>query len=157
MESLLVFLLFLSLLIWSIILLLPWKPWLVSETLEGLIKISNISKGSEKLKIDLSQVSVVIPARNEAAVIAGTLNSLVNQGQDFQVILVDDCSSDSTVEIASKNDLLNLTLVEGKPLARGWTGKLWALQQGVTQVRTKYILFLDADIQLAPGVMADLI
>src|SRR5438034_9925492 len=50
----------------------------------------------------------------------------------------------------------NLRIVDGAPLPAGWSGKLWALEQGRQQVTTRYTLFLDADIKLTPGIVAAL-
>ena len=55
--------------------------------------------------------------------------------------------------MASRLKIGNLTIINGKPLEPGWSGKLWALQQGLPQVQTKTILLLDADIRLEPGAI----
>jgi hopene-associated glycosyltransferase HpnB len=70
---------------------------------------------------------------------------------------VDDCSSDGTAEQARRVPGVSLTIVEGQALPPGWAGKLWALEQGVRIVRTRYTLFLDADIHLQPGAAAALL
>ncbi len=108
---------------------------------------------------DYPTVCAVVPARNEAEVIAASLTSLLNQdyaGQ-FSVVLVDDNSGDHTTEIAlqtaaqlGKSD--RLTVIAGQPLASGWKGKLWAMHQGIESVSIPantpdYWLFTDADIQ----------
>ncbi len=132
--------------IWAGILILPWQPWRTREKLE-----TNDGKTS-----DLSGVTVLVPARNEAAVIAETLLSLVAQGENLNIILVDDQSTDETVIEATRLNIGNLTIINGRPLEPGWTGKLWALHQGLSQVKTENILLLDADIQLKPGVISSL-
>ncbi|MEI9965451.1 MAG: glycosyltransferase [Caulobacteraceae bacterium] len=77
----------------------------------------------------------VVPARDEADVIGRAVGSLLAQDYPgpFRVILVDDQSSDGTADIARRavgaED--RLQVIEGKPLPAGWTGKLWALAQGV--------------------------
>ena len=131
---------------WLIVLLLPWQPWRNRAVLEKLVDFQGTHS-------DLADVSVVIPARNEAALIAETLAALTRQGNGLKVILVDDCSSDGTAEIASKINGLSLTIVSGEPPPAGWAGKLWALEQGLRQVQTPYTLLLDADIRLSPGVI----
>jgi hopene-associated glycosyltransferase HpnB len=108
---------------------------------------------------DYPTVCAVVPARNEAEVIAASLTSLLNQdyaGQ-FSIVLVDDNSDDHTTEIAlqtaaqlGKSD--RLTVIAGKPLVTGWKGKLWAMHQGIESVSIPantpdYWLFTDADIQ----------
>lgn len=147
MLSFLASLALIALIAWLIILLLPWQPWRNREVLEKLVEIQDAPSS-------LDDVSVVIPARNEAAIIGTTLAALTRQGAgSLQVILVDDCSSDGTAEIASQVAGLSLTIVTGQSPPVGWSGKLWALEQGVRHVETRYTLLLDADILLAPGVV----
>ena len=138
----------LSAFIWLTILLLPWRPWRNDQVLE----LENPNGD-----IDLEDVTVVIPARNEAPVIGTTMSALAQQGSNLHVILVDDCSTDGTAEQACQESDLDLRILSGKPLPEGWAGKLWALEQGVSQVNSKYTLLLDADIALAPGVITALI
>ena len=146
MPSFLTFLALSALVAWLIILLLPWQPWRNRHVLEKLVVLQSESS-------DLLDITVVIPARNEAAIIGKTLAALAMQGVGLQVILVDDCSSDGTAEIARQIPGLSLTIVSGEPPPSGWAGKLWALEQGVRRVQTTYTLILDADIYLAPGVI----
>ncbi len=131
--------------LWSVVLVLPWQPWRIRETLEAA--------GTEDETADLSDVTVLIPARNEAGVIAETLLSLVDQGQNLRIVLVNDQSTDTTVTEASRVNLKNLRIIDGRPLEPGWSGKLWALHQGLSFVETKTILLLDADIRLQPGTI----
>ena len=77
--------------LWTGILALPWQPWRIRETLEA----------DDTEAADLSDVTVLIPARNEADVITETLLSLDAQGQNLRIILVNDQSSDATVAEAS--------------------------------------------------------
>jgi hopene-associated glycosyltransferase HpnB len=134
---------------WITILILPWQPWRNREILEKLVELQDASS-------NLEDVSVVIPARNEAGIIGKTLASLTRQGDDLRVILVDDCSTDGTSEIARQITGLRLTIVTGTAPPAGWAGKLWALDQGLRQVRTPYTLLLDADICLSPGAISAL-
>jgi hopene-associated glycosyltransferase HpnB len=106
---------------------------------------------------NLSQVHVLIPARNEADGIARTLRGLAVQGANLRVTVVDDQSSDATAAIAADAaGTLDLDVVRGEPLPPGWGGKLWALEQGLRQVERPYTLLLDADIELAPGLISAL-
>jgi hopene-associated glycosyltransferase HpnB len=99
-------------------------------------------------------VTAVVPARDEADVIARSIGSLLAQDYPgpFKVVLVDDASSDGTGVVAK--GLANnaaLSVIRGAPLPAGWTGKLWAMQQGVAaaeagESRPKYLLLTDADI-----------
>jgi hopene-associated glycosyltransferase HpnB len=101
------------------------------------------------------EVVCVIPARNESKTIAKTVASLTDQNYPgkFHVIVVDDNSDDNTSVIASsttKHPHL-LHILEGKPLEKGWSGKLWAVHQGIEKVKrlapnASYILLTDADI-----------
>jgi hopene-associated glycosyltransferase HpnB len=107
-------------------------------------------------------VVAVVPARNEADVVARSVGSLLRQDYpgDFRVVLMDDGSDDGTAEAArDAADALKagkrLEIVPGAALPAGWTGKLWALQQGVQRatasgVQPDYILLTDADIGHAP-------
>lgn len=137
----------LALLVWGITLLLPWQPWRAREVLEP---------ASPDDGYDLQDVTVVIPARDEAEVIGNTLAALKQQGQGLSVIVVDDDSSDGTAEIAKASALPGLTVVKSKTLPEGWTGKLWAQQQGFEHVKTPLVLLLDADIALRPGMLKSL-
>lgn len=139
----------LSALFWLGALLQPWFSWLQRETLEREAPVPPDP-------YNLEDVTVVIPARNEAAIIGLTLAALAGQGEGLRVILVDDRSDDATAGVARRVPGLNLTIVPGAPLPEGWAGKLWALDQGVRCVQTPLTLLLDADIGLAPGVIASL-
>ena len=134
--------------IWLIILLLPWRPWSTRERLEG---------DRNSPPPDTRDLTVLIPARNEARQIDRTLAAIREQAPDTAVVLVDDRSDDGTADSARAAGLVNLKIIEGRPMADGWTGKLWALDQGLDEVATPLTLLLDADIELAPGGIAALL
>ena len=136
-----------GLLIWSVIALLPWRPWSTRESLDGSPGIP---------EADLSPITVLIPARNEADVIGRTLASVAAQGTGHRIIVIDDQSGDGTPRSAAETGIANLEIVPGHPLPAGWTGKLWALEQGRLRASSPLILLLDADIELRPGVVATL-
>jgi hopene-associated glycosyltransferase HpnB len=142
----------LSAILWLIILLLPWQPWRNNEVLP----LDKRSEPGSDTDPSLSDTSVVIPARNEAAVIGQNLRSLSAQGAGLRVLLVDDNSTDGTAEAAHMVPDLDVRVIHGQPLVDGWTGKLWALEQGVREVETPLTLMLDADIALDNGVIAAL-
>lgn len=107
-------------------------------------------------------VTVVIPARNEAAVLGKTLPSVAGQKYPgkFQVILVNDNSTDETAKIAGK--IKGVEVLDAKPLEPGWAGKLWAMNQGVDLALKKfrgtdYFWFTDADIEHQPDVLQGLV
>lgn len=133
--------------LWGIVLVLPWQPWRNREVLEPT--------GSSDFSYH--DLTVLIPARNEAAVIASTLEALAKQAPGLQVVVVDDDSEDDTAAVARKVQHLSLTIIPGRPLPEGWSGKLWALEQGLKAVSTDKVLLLDADIQLEPGMLAALL
>ena len=111
-------------------------------------------------------IVAVIPARNEQDSIAASVTSLLVQDYPgrFSVILVDDNSEDATASIAAclpeqTGSQVALTILRGEPLPEGWTGKLWAVQQGVaaaTRVRPDLLLLTDADIVYAPEMLRTL-
>ena len=138
-----------GLIIWSLVLCLPWRPWSTRESLDA--------STNEIHNLNLSQITVLIPARNEAEAITETLTSLKSQNELLKIILINDQASDETSNIAHRSGLKNLDIIKGKPLPDGWSGKLWALEQGRKKVDTEYILLLDADISLAPGTLASLL
>lgn len=136
-----------GLLIWCGIIVLPWRPWSTRETLDA----------SPEDTADLAKVTVLIPARNEADVITRTLQGISAQGEIGGIILVDDQSSDDTAECARRVMGEKIRIIPGQPLVEGWSGKLWAMEQGRAHADTEYLLLLDADITLKPGILATLL
>jgi glycosyltransferase involved in cell wall biosynthesis len=104
------------------------------------------------------QVSVIVPARNEEANLATCLSSLVSQtGVPFEIIVVDDHSSDRTREIAvsfATANPDNIRVIEADPLPDGWIGKNNAVMTGARSARGKWLLFTDADTLHIPGSLA---
>ena len=102
-------------------------------------------------------VSVVIPARNEEANIGGCVSSLAaSDYPSFEILVVDDQSSDRTVEIVeslSSGNASELRLIRGRPLPDGWFGKPWACWQGAEAARGDLLLFADADTAHGPGLL----
>lgn len=109
-------------------------------------------------------VNVVVPARNETAALPQTLPALLQQDYrgDFHVWLVDDASDDGTGEVARRlaescRREERLTVLASEPLPTGWTGKVWAMAQGVRAASERaaetdgaFFLFTDADIVHPP-------
>jgi hopene-associated glycosyltransferase HpnB len=131
-------------LFWLAIMLLPWRPWDTREFMDSAL-------GSPEA--DLSDITVLIPARNEAEVIGKTLSSLQAQGHDLATVLVDDQSTDGTAVVAQGLGVQHLRIVSGEPIPEDWSGKLWALEQGFRHVKTPLTLLIDADIELQPGIV----
>jgi hopene-associated glycosyltransferase HpnB len=131
-------------LIWYAILFLPWRPWGTREALDT---------NGPTPEADLSDITVLIPARNEAGVIVRTLSGLKAQGRHLSVVLVDDRSTDGTAALARAEMGEDLQIVLGQPRPSGWSGKLWALEQGIRHVTTHLTLLMDADIELKPGIL----
>ena len=104
-------------------------------------------------------VVAVVPARNEADVIARSVGSLLAQDYpgEFCVVLVDDQSEDGTADIARKLGG-RLDIVAGSPRPQGWAGKVWAMRQGVERAGAPdYIWFTDADIEHRPENLRKLV
>jgi hopene-associated glycosyltransferase HpnB len=122
-------------------------------------------------------VSIVVPARNEAPTIGATVSSLLQQDYpgEFSLVVVDDHSEDDTGKVASnaalqtsvKSNIANFAVYAARPFEDGWTGKLWALNEGVLRVcdetaRTmvgspEFFWFTDADIAHAPDTLRRLV
>ncbi|GAA4847311.1 glycosyltransferase [Saccharopolyspora rosea] len=106
-------------------------------------------------------VAVVVPARDEAAVLPATLPTLLSQRYPgaARVVLVDDNSADGTGEVAGRaRGGLPLTVTTPGHPPDGWTGKLWALAHGVAEAgEVDYLLFTDADIAHPPDSLRTLV
>jgi chlorobactene glucosyltransferase len=101
--------------------------------------------------VDLPRLSICIPARNEAHQIVACLQAaLASDHPDFEVVLVDDGSTDGTAEKARSLQDSRLVVISGTPLPKGWSGKAWALTQAVSHASGNHLLFIDADVVLAP-------
>jgi|SRR5579864_559788 len=111
-------------------------------------------------------VVAVVPARNEAELIGPVVTSLLNQSVAVPVILVDDGSTDGTADVArhaaekaGKADAL--IVIRSRPLPAGWTGKLWAMHQGIEYagacaLNPSWFLLTDADVLHGPETAANL-
>ncbi len=109
-------------------------------------------------------VTAIVPARNEAASVGAVVaaHMAADYQGDFCVVLVDDGSDDGTADKAraAAEGSDRLTIIDGAPLPDGWTGKLWAVQQGIEEARgaqPTYYLLTDADIVFAPDTLARLV
>ncbi|WP_017652852.1 glycosyltransferase [Fortiea contorta] len=153
----------LSLLIWIGLLCVRGQFWRADQQLEA----------RETQLQSSPTVCAVVPARNEAQLLPITLKSLLLQDYpgDFQVFLVDDRSTDGTAAFAegvahAVNKAQQLHIVSGQPLAPGWTGKLWAVEQGIQKAletqntsapKPDYFFLTDADIHHDAGSLRRLV
>ena len=136
----------LSLLIWVFLLGFWGQFWRTNQRLEATLELQS---GTSQ---DHPSVWAIIPARNEAEMLPESLPSLMNQDYpgNFQIILVDDRSEDGTAQIAQEIAPM-INVIPGKPLPSSWTGKLWALEQGISYGKNQtpapdFFLLTDADI-----------
>ena len=101
-------------------------------------------------------LSVLIPARDEAGNIAACLSSILacrNEGLRFEVLVLDDRSSDATAELAASTGDHRVRVLPGRELPGGWLGKSHACAQLAEAAKGQWLLFLDADIRLQPGAL----
>lgn len=101
-------------------------------------------------------VSILIPVRNEEANIIDLLLSIQKQDyQDYEVLILDDNSTDNTYQICldfAQNDS-RFRIIKGKELPAGWLGKNYACHQVAKQAKGEYLLFIDADEQVNDGLI----
>jgi len=141
-----------SLAIWLVLLLARGAFWRFREVLELDPPPGDASTPA---------VAVVIPARDEAGVIQQAIRSLLHSEYSgpMCIFVVDDHSSDGTADLArAEGD--RITVVASRPLPPGWSGKLWAVAQGVDAALAgspEFLLLTDADIVHAPGNLARLV
>lgn len=145
MVTLVLFVSVFGALCWWSVMLFPWRPWGTREKIEAQV--------TEVPNETLNDVTVLIPARNEGPYIGHTLDGARVQGKNIHIIVIDDQSTDDTAEQARR---CGAQVLSGTAPPTGWSGKLWALEQGLREVRTLYTLLLDADIELAPGIIVEL-
>jgi hopene-associated glycosyltransferase HpnB len=145
---------FLSFAIWMYLLIARGGYWLARE------RNDHVSPEPQHWP----SVVAVVPARDEADVIAQTVGSLLAQDYpgSFRVVLVDDQSTDGTADIARRLDNTGkLKVIAGSPRPPGWTGKLWAVAQGVAEAKSAgasdYLWLTDADIAHTPDNLRTLV
>jgi glycosyltransferase involved in cell wall biosynthesis len=136
-----------------------WKPVLGLSSEPGELKTlparaSTVFDQPEPQ--ELVELAVIIPARNEEDCLGACLESLVAQsddifqlGRDWDLIVVDDHSTDRTAQVA--RSFAGVTLIEAKKLEKGWTGKVNAVWTAARRSRGRWLLFTDADTVHQPG------
>ena len=146
--------------------LLPLAIWLYLLTARGgyWLTRERDDRNDPPARISWPSVVAVVPARNEADVIARSVGSLLAQDYPgpLRVILVDDESEDGTADIARALDTTGkLTVITGTKRPAGWTGKLWAVSQGIALASgdgaPDYLWLTDADIAHAPDNLRHLV
>jgi chlorobactene glucosyltransferase len=132
-----------------------WLLCLVQFILNTLL-VPEISRLSLPMPADPPFVSIVVPARNEEEGIENGVTSFCRQDYPtFEVIVVDDCSTDATPRILA--DLCSrfpmLKVVRGTEPPEGWLGKPHAMEEGRREAKGDFVLFADADVVYAPDVL----
>ncbi len=133
-------------------------PWMLLPlvVLARLVRSSFLSAQDPTPPLDAPLVSVIIPARNEAANIGRCVESvLTSQWPALEVIVVDDHSTDGTgdiVRVIAARDS-RVRLIEAPALPDDWFGKQWACQSGAAQATGPWLLFTDADTTHAPELL----
>jgi chlorobactene glucosyltransferase len=126
--------------------------WRAARFAPGWIRIPGVDTVD-----DAPPVSIVVPARDEERSIERCVRSLLAQSiADFEVIVVDDRSSDATRAILDRLAAgdSRLRVVAGEDLPPGWVGKPWAMHQGAAVARGEWLLFTDADSVHSPASVA---
>jgi hopene-associated glycosyltransferase HpnB len=142
----------LALLVWLVLILLHGQFWQSGPSLAAVRPAT------------APPVAIVVPARDEAGVIGATLRSLLTQDYSgrYRVILVDDGSTDGTGALARGEQDERLHVVDGTPPPSGWSGKLWAVAQGIDRAISdagdvELLLLTDADIVHDPRHLSALV
>lgn len=146
---------------------MTWLIILVSLALIGMAGIASLNSLTfPRLRPAAPQagpsplVSILIPARDEAAVIGQTVPRLLAQSYaHFELIILDDHSTDATPALvraaAAEDD--RVRLLAGQPLPPGWLGKNWACQQLAQAAQGEWLIFTDADVQWEPAALSALV
>lgn len=135
---------------WLYLLLLHGRFWLPPEALRA----AEVAPSPT--------VAVIVPARDEADVIGPALASLLAQDYpgEVRIFVVDDHSSDGTAQVVRALRDPRTTLITGAPLPQGWSGKVWAMEQGWQAAQAcapEFVLLTDADIAHAPDNLRALV
>src|SRR5712692_1765675 len=101
-------------------------------------------------------VSALVPARNEENTIARAIESLAEQPEIAEIVVVDDQSSDGTARTLAvlAGRIPRVRVLQTRELPAGWVGKNYALSLGAAQARGDWLLFTDADAVHLPGSLA---
>ena len=151
----------------TLIATIPLAIWIYLFFVRGNFWNLREETGEPKPLARWPRVVAIVPARNEAETIAHSVASLAKQDYpgEFSVIVVDDHSKDATAALAQKaakeSDAAARVAIHSAPeLAQGWTGKVWAMSEGVRAATKKvpeFFWFIDADIEHAPDTLRRLV
>lgn len=136
--------------------------WLVVEFRRGWFeRLEADDDSATRAPAAWPDVTAIVPARDEAALVGQTLTTLLAQDYPgrLTIILIDDESTDGTGTIARRiaaNDA-RLTVLDAGPRPPGWTGKLWAVSRGIEQATTPALWLTDADIAHTPTTLRALV
>ena len=146
---------------------IPLAIWVYLLMARGYFwRVSEDHLGPKRLE-DWPRVVAIVPARNEAPTISQAVSSLAKQNYpgEFSIIVVDDHSEDGTAALAQQaanesGASQRVKIHVASPLAPGWTGKLWALNEGIQSAANysaEFFWFTDADIEHAPETLQRLV
>ncbi len=140
---------------------LPWVlvPAILYLRLRATPSLDDVS-AEPPSRTAAPRVSVILPARNEAAHIGACVRSILDSDwPDLELIVVDDHSTDGTSALAHQAAAgdTRLTVVSAPDLPAGWFGKQWACQTGSGQATGSLLLFTDADTRHAPDLITRLV
>ena len=129
--------------------------WFLAITLANVIFLRRTRRAP--LVTDGPRVSVIVPARNEAATIGACLDGLSDQSyRNYEIVVIDDNSEDGTRDIIARyaEKDRRVILVAGRPVPARWNGKQFACHQGVARATGEIFLLTDADVRHAPDSIA---
>jgi GT2 family glycosyltransferase len=117
---------------------------------------SNTKLRADNFPAPAAAVTAIVPARNEDKVIAACVESLEQQPEIAEILVVNDQSTDRTADIvrSAMMEIPHLRLLETHSVPPGWVGKNNAVWMAAQEARSPWLLFTDADAELAPGAMA---
>jgi chlorobactene glucosyltransferase len=140
------------------LLLLTFSP-LIFLALTAILNAFSFPRLRPRPLVTHPPISVLIPMRNEAEVIAETVRAWLRQDYpNFEILILDDGSTDDSAKIAHEaaDGDSRLTIVQGNALPDGWLGKPWACHQLTAQARGDFLLFTDADTRWQPNALSAL-
>jgi hopene-associated glycosyltransferase HpnB len=141
-----------SLLAWLAVLALPARPWDLRPIGED--------EPPPPEPASWPPVCILVPARNEAALLPLTVPAVAAQDYpgEWHVVVVDDRSTDRTAAVARALATSRISVVDGEALPEGWAGKVWALEQALRAAGpVEYVLLTDADVRHGPGSLRRLV